>query len=414
MERNGSILGCLVISCVLFMQVGCQEQARVRDDRTGLPEEAAVRVVEEPAGPLEKPEVVLDKPKPESASASSKAAVVAQKVETKVAESIPEVTQPAPRITFENEVCDFGDVGPGTTKTCEFKFANTGNDPLEIINIEKCCGVVAKLGKRKYVPGERGTLTVQPRFGSGPGSWSRKVYVNSSDRERPRVALTIRAKIVPKVDWEPKRLKFSPRTDEATYPKITVRCLDGSPFSITGFKSMGDCITADYDPSVEATKFVLQPNVNMEKLQKGLSGVVSISLTHPDFDTASIVFDVLPKFTISPPTIVVFDATPNKPLVRKVWVLNNTGEDFEIESTSSRNNVLNVLGQAKVGKGYQLEVEVTPPAIEGDRKIFTDVLSVNLRDGEKLMVSCRGFYEGQKSPPRVPVKRGGGSALRGR
>lgn len=389
MERNCLILTGLVMSCVLFIQIGCQEQPEVTEDRTALPKEAGAKVVEKHEEPLEEPD--------------------AETVDTAL-----EADQPAPKITFEKEVCDLGEVGPGTTKTCEFKFANTGDSPLEITDVEKCCGVVVRLGKRKYVPGESGTLTVQPRFGSGPGSWSRRVYVNSSDRERPRVALTIKAKIVPKVDWEPKRLKFSPKKDEAGCPKITLRCLDNQPFSITGFKSTGDCITADYDPSVEATKFILQPMINLEKLRKGLSGVINVSLTHPDFDTVTIVFDVLPKFTMSPPTIVVFDAIPNKPLVRKVWVLNNTGKDFEVESTSSRNNIVKVLGQAKVGTGYQLEVEITPPAIEGDRKTFTDVLSVNIKDGEKLMVSCRGFYSRPKGTSRVPVKRGGGPALRKR
>jgi len=370
----------------------------VTEDRTTLPKDEEVETAL-------KPEVVVEAPK---------AAVVAKKAEAETAETVAEVTQPAPKIAFEKEVCDFGEVGPGTTKTCEFKFTNTGNSPLEITDIEKCCGVVAKLGKRKYVPGESGILKVQPRFGAGPGSWSRRVYVNSSDKERPRVALTIKAKIVAKVDWEPKRLKFSPKKDEAGCPKITLRCLDNQLFSITGFKSTGDCITVDYDPLVEATKFILQPKIDLEKLRKGLSGVINISLTHPDFDTVTIVFDVLPKFTISPPTIVVFDATPNKPLVRKVWVVNNTGEDFEVESTSSRNNIVKVLGQERVGKGYLLEVEVTPPAIEGGRKMFTDVLSVNIKGAETLMVSCRGFYEGQKGPPRVPVRRGGGPALRRR
>ncbi len=397
MERNCLILMGLVISCVLFMQIGCQEQAQVTEDQSPLPDEQAETALE--------PEVVVEAPK---------TAVVAEKVETEEAETVPEVNRPAPKITFEQEICDFGDVGPGTTKTCEFKFTNAGNRPLEITDIEKCCGVVARLGKRKYVPGESGILKVQPRFGSGPGSWSRRVYVNSSDKKRPRVALTIKAKIVAKVDWEPKRLKFSPKKDEAGCPKITLRCLDNQLFSITGFKSTADCITADYDPSTEATKFILQPKINLEKLRKGLSGVINISLTHPDFDTVTIVFDVLPKFTISPPTIVVFDATPNKPLVRKVWVLNNTGEDFEVESTSSRNNIVNVLGQERVGKGYLREVELTPPAIEGDRKVFTDVLSVNIKGSEKLMVSCRGFYSRPKGAPRVPVKRGGGPAVRRR
>ena len=398
MERNCLILTGLVISCVLFMQIGCQKQARLTEERTTL-------LKDEEAKPAPEPQVVVEAPK---------AMVIAKKAEVETPETATQVNQPAPKIVFDKEVCDFGDVGPGTTKTCDFKFTNAGDSPLEIRDIQKCCGVVAKVGKRKYLPGESGTLTVQPRFGSGPGSWSRRVYVNSTDKERPRVALTIKAKIVAKVDWEPKRLKFSPKKDEAGCPDITLRCLDSQPFSITGFTSTGNCITVDYDSSVEATKFILQPEIDLEKLRKGRNGVIRISLTHPDFNAVTIVFDVLPKFTITPPTVAVFDAVPNRPVVRKVWVLNNVGEDFEVESTSSRNNIVRVLGQEKVGKGYQLEVEVTPPAIEGGRRMFTDVLSVNIEGGENLMVSCRGFYSQPKGTSRVPVKRGGGPTVRRR
>ena len=38
-----------------------------------------------------------------------------------------------PKVSFENTVCDLGQVGLGTKNTCEFKFTNTGRGPLRML-----------------------------------------------------------------------------------------------------------------------------------------------------------------------------------------------------------------------------------------------------------------------------------------
>ena len=89
---------------------------------------------------------------------------------------------------------------------------------------------------------------------------------------------------------------------------------------------------------------------------------------------------------------IILDAEPQKPVVRKLWVFNNHNEDFEIESTSSKSNIIRILSQEKVNNGYHLEVEITPPAAESGKKIFTDVFSVTIEGGKELEIKCRGFY----------------------
>jgi hypothetical protein len=145
------------------------------------------------------------------------------------------------------------------------------------------------------------------------------------------------------------------------------------------------------DSSVKATKFVLNAKVDMEKLQKNLKGRISINLTHPQCDLLTVLFDVLPKFTINPPLIIVFDAEPQKPIVRKVSVLDNYGGDAQVESVSSKENTVRVLRQAKIRNGYQFEVEITPPPAEGKTQ-FTDTLFINIEGEERLGIICRGFY----------------------
>ena len=104
----------------------------------------------------------------------------------------------------------------------------------------------------------------------------------------------------------------------------------------------------------------------------------------------TIGFSVLPEFKISPPVIIVFNAEPQEPIRREVWILNNYDEDFEVESTSSKKGIIKVLSQEKIGKRYKFELEITPPTVEGKTRIFKDEFFVNIKGGEKLKLPVVG------------------------
>ncbi|MHC4745415.1 MAG: hypothetical protein ACYS8Z_26170, partial [Planctomycetota bacterium] len=201
----------------------------------------------------------------------------------------------------------------------------------------------------------------------------------------------IKARVVPKVAYKPQRLKLALRKENAGCDDITLTALDEKPFSITSFQSTGGSITADLDPSAEATKFVLQPKVDLERLQKRSSGFISIGLTHPECKKVLLSFNTRLRFEFKPRSIILLNPEPQKPTVKKVTLVNNYEEEFEVASTSSEKGLLKVLSQEKTDKGHQFEVEVTPPPRdETDR--FTDMLYLNLNDGEKLSIKCYGRY----------------------
>jgi hypothetical protein len=310
-------------------------------------------------------------------------------VETTVEPSIA-----GPKIEFESVVHDFGEVGPGTKQKCELPFTNAGDSLLVIKQVQSCCGVVASLDKnlKEYRPGESGVVKVDYRPSRRPGPISKRFYVHSNDWAEPKVTLVLKATIVPKVNWEPERLKLSLEQENAGCPRIVLDSRDNQPFAITAFQSTADCITANYDSSVRATKFILEPKVDIEKLRENQRGRVNISLTHPEWDTVTIFYDVIPRFSTRPSIITVLNAEPQKPVRRKVEVLNNYGEDFEIESTSSKNGSIKALGQKKISNGYELDLQITPPPAERRLTVFTDVFSIQIRGGDKLAVTCRGFY----------------------
>lgn len=355
MVRNYLFL--LFVACfVLVMQLGCQEQQI----------------------PVEKLSV-----EPQTAEADSSERIEAE----------PQKANAAPIITFEKAIADFGQIGvTSSKKIAEFPFTNTGDGLLKIKEIERCCGVVTSVDKTEIAPGESGVVKAEFQAFQKPGLYMKNIYVNSNDKTQPRMALTIKATVVSKVSYSPKRLRLFLEEENAGCPKIVLNSLDNKPFSITGFTSTGESITADIDSSVEATKFVLSPVVDIEKLNANPKGRISIDLTHPEEKTAYITFDMLPKFSTSPPLVIAFNAMPGKKIVRKVSVLNNYGGAFEIESVSSPQNTIKVLSQNKIRDGYQLLVEMTPPASEG-KTFFTDVLVIKIKGSDELQVVCRGFYK---------------------
>lgn len=295
--------------------------------------------------------------------------------------------QSPPRIVFEQTAYDFGDVTGGKTYTGQFRFANAGSGVLKITEVQSCCGAVVTLDRKELPPGESGTLNVAYNTGAREGPISKQLHVNSNDAANPRVTLTIDARIVRKVDCQPARLGLLRDKENAGCPEITLTSLDQQAFSIESFQSTGQSITATVDPSVKATEFVLRPKVDLEKLLKNPGGFVAIVLTHPELDRIMVPFATKPRFQLRPESLVLFQPTAQEPSIYRVSVLSNYDEDFEIESTSSEKGAARVLGQRRIAGGYQLEVEITPP-LHNETGIFTDVLHIQLTNGEKLSAKC--------------------------
>lgn len=67
----------------------------------------------------------------------------------------------APEITFESETHDFGTIDQGGNGTYEFKFKNTGKEPLIITDAKGSCGcTVPSWPKEPIKPGASSTIKV--------------------------------------------------------------------------------------------------------------------------------------------------------------------------------------------------------------------------------------------------------------
>lgn len=370
------------IGCILLLQICCQEQ---------LEGTKASKPV------LHKAEA----PKTTSTTAPAPRQGEPVKAKTITVKTKTEVNEPGSEITFESLIYDYGEIGAGTRNNCEFNFKNTGVALLRISKVDAPCGcTVPKLAKKEYTPGESGILKVIYRPGNSSGTATKRLYVNSNDKAKPRLGLTIKAKVVMRVEHKPERLNLLLKGENAGCPEITLKSRDNQAFAITGFKSTGDSITADFDPSVKSASFVLKPKTDMEKLRKGLKGQVEIDLTHPECKKVTIIFDTLAEFKVDPRVVHVREAQPQQPVTKKVRVFSNYSEDVEVESTSSREGTIKVLTQEKIRNGYQFELQITPPAAESKKRVFMDVFYVKLKGAQQMQITCYGIYakKAAKSP----------------
>ena len=311
----------------------------------------------------------------------------------------------SPKITFDKLIHNFGDVSPATTHICEFNFTNTGDGILEILEIEQTCGCTPSvLKKSTYAPGEKGSLKVGFYSDTQLGRTSKPIIIYSNDEANPEVELAVQANIIAKIDYEPKNLNLMLNHDNANCPTIIIQSLDNQPFSIISFKSTNGCITADFDPSVKARQFVLQPRVDIQKLERTMDGLFEIGLSHPDTKIVSGTFETPPRFQTSPRAIIIHQADPKQPIVKKINVISNYNEEFEIESAFSKEKFVNIRSQRRTTNGYELEVEIIPPDTKGRSRIFSDMFYLDLKGIGRLDISCNGFYSGTSSASAGPVK----------
>ena len=371
MKRNKSRLAIIIISFLLLLPLGCEEQARSQRNMDSDWFDQMTRIT------------------------------------PRTSQSTPMTTvnKGMPRITFEKVTHNFGNVSPITRNICEFNFTNTGNSVLEIAGVEQTCGCTPfALAKNEYAPGEKGSIKVGYLSDTQLGSTTKPLYVYNNDETNPEVELAIKANVIAKVDYEPKTLKLMLMQPNANSPAITIRSLDNQPFSIVSFESTNGCISIDYNPSVQQRQFVLQPKVDTQKLENISNGRFDIHLSHPECKTVSGTFSAPPRFTTSPRSITVRQADSQTSVVKKVQVISNYNEEFEIEKASSRDRIVTVRNQKRIRNGYELELEIKPPAAKGRTRIFTDVFAMNIKGVGTLEIACNGFYPGTTGSFRSSTK----------
>lgn len=103
-----------------------------------------------------------------------------------------------PRISFEEETHDLGNVLEGTEIPYVFKIQNIGGEQLVIKNVSTSCGCTLLNLKTKYIePGKSGDLEVIMDTSMKQGAVKKQIDIYSNDPEHPKVSVYLAANVLP-------------------------------------------------------------------------------------------------------------------------------------------------------------------------------------------------------------------------
>ncbi len=109
-------------------------------------------------------------------------------------------------ITFEEKEFDFGTIEQGTKVEHIFKFTNTGDAPLVIVDAKSSCGcTVPEYPKTPIAPGETADLLVKFN-GSGKNQVSKNITI-IANTETGKEVIKIKAFVNPKAGGAPAKTK---------------------------------------------------------------------------------------------------------------------------------------------------------------------------------------------------------------
>ena len=104
---------------------------------------------------------------------------------------------------FSSDNHDFGNVPEGTMATYEFKFKNTGNQPVVIANVQASCGCTTPdWTKTPILPGKNGIIKAMYSSAGRPGVFNKTVTVTSNATD-PSKVLSIKGTVLTKDQIKP-------------------------------------------------------------------------------------------------------------------------------------------------------------------------------------------------------------------
>jgi hypothetical protein len=104
--------------------------------------------------------------------------------------------QNGPEIEFEKIVHDYGDVPYNGNGECEFRFTNTGNEPLLIQQPKSSCGcTIPSWPKEPVLPGESDVIKVTYRTNRA-GNFNKTITVTSNAIKNSTVVLHITGRVL--------------------------------------------------------------------------------------------------------------------------------------------------------------------------------------------------------------------------
>ena len=324
-------------------------------------------------------------------------------------------------LKFEVSSHDFGKISDSKSVSYEFKFKNTSDKVVNIVNATGSCGCTVPTFEKQHQPGGEGKITATFNPAGRNGREVKTVTVYLDDPATPTLQLQIIADVQKRVIVEPMQVYMG---------EVNFKTSRDQTVTLTGRAENFDITNAE----VQGSGFKLSPvskdkvEVSGEQLNR-VSYKVTVDDTMPIsraqanavFSTndplsptvnVSLIADVVGQLRINPPQIGIKMSVAGEPFFSDVFIENREAQPFNIlgvsfepaAGLSAETNLSAVIDVTRREPGskaaYRIRLSGTTPAnateLRGIIKVQTDA-----KDQADIAIQVSGFQvpvAGQQAP----------------
>lgn len=294
-----------------------------------------------------------------------------------------------PRLYVPAPNHDFGSVPQGQSIRHDFKLINTGDAPLEIIDVKPSCGcTTAGEWTRTIKPGEMGTLPLQMETAQFAGSVTKTITVSSNDPVHPQTVLEIKAAVWTPVQISSRVVIFPALTDPNQVISRSVTIQNQVEGDLRVSEPVSD--KPEFMPVLKETVPGKEFELTLTTVPPLASGTHTARITMrssnakmPELSVQAVA-TLLPPVQVAPTEIMLPMAKFTAPEKRYVVVLNHRGFDLKLSDLTTN------------AEGVEISSKVTP-----DNKQFT----VTLIFPANFQSDAPGprFVRGKTNHPELPT-----------
>ena len=296
----------------------------------------------------------------------------------------------APKISFDEQIHDFGVVSREDLPHHRFTFNNMGQADLVISEVDSSCGCTAALLSAETIPpGGRGEIDVSFNPQGRRGKQKQTVSVYSNAENEPIAQLTVKGTVMAAVDVSPDRVLFgSVNNQQATTKRLRVLDSGEGTLKITHIETSSPFLTTEVGPVHLGkvinydVKVTLQSGVRMGKFQETLTIHTNNEL-QPRL-RVSIEGNVLGPITVQPEHLFFGFVNRQEIAQQDILLAKTNGADLEVLEVGHQSQFVSTeIVPIESGRKVRIQVTVSEETPSGP---FRDQLEIYTNNTEQPVI----------------------------
>lgn len=274
-----------------------------------------------------------------------------------------------PKCEFDTPTYDFGKAKTGKDVEHDYWFHNTGNGPLEILQVKPSCGCTTTSQYDKVVqPGQSGKIPIKVATGHATGPITKSITVTTNvPGPGGTIALQVKGELWQAIQATPNSALFgnvsAAQTKEGPMVrKLTIANNSESPVKLGELKSNNPAFKGEIKELEAGKKWEMSVTLapaqptgvqsGMIELDTGMADLPKLQVACSAYLVADV--DVVPAKMMLPATRAVS-------LQRDFYVRNNGSKPIKLSDLSTSNPLMKAsLTETQPGMAFRITMDVAP------------------------------------------------------